>query len=163
MCYTLAANLCLSDLFMISFWFNSTPTQFRSYCANTGTWFWLISGVTNLKQHQGSKPPHLLEFRDASTPVIWNHLIVFYNCAVINSGCNSDASALQDNGSATRGMIFSTKILKSKIKMTKYNRGQVYFTKFDYESVYIIHIMHILSKLDLDKIVLCMTTINKLF
>jgi hypothetical protein len=62
--------------------------------------FQLTLGVTNLKQQQGSKPPHMLELRNAETPVIRTHLVTSYNHTVINSGCNSNASTLKGNPSA---------------------------------------------------------------
>jgi hypothetical protein len=45
--------------------------------------------VTNLKQHQKSKPIYLQELRDAQTPVFGTHLVASYNYAGINGGCNS--------------------------------------------------------------------------
>jgi hypothetical protein len=44
------------DFYRFSFcfvWFYGAPTQFRSYGAETG------KIITNLKQHQGTKPFHL--------------------------------------------------------------------------------------------------------
>jgi hypothetical protein len=44
---------------------HDAPNQFRSYGAETGKMIGLTLGVINLKQHQLSKPHHLLELRDA--------------------------------------------------------------------------------------------------
>jgi hypothetical protein len=62
--------------------------------------------VTNLKQHQGSKLPNLLELRDA---VRDSNQLNPFSCGVLQSckiisGCNSDASTLKGNPSATRGI-----------------------------------------------------------
>jgi hypothetical protein len=54
------------------------------------------------KKHQWSKPPHLLELRDEYTPGVKTHLVASYDHAGINSGCNSYASVIKGNPSATR-------------------------------------------------------------
>jgi hypothetical protein len=58
-------------------------------------WLRLSSGVTNIKEHQGPKPSHLLEIRDALAPVFQTHSFASYDHAGINGGCISDASALK--------------------------------------------------------------------
>jgi hypothetical protein len=40
-----------------------------------------VAGVKTLKHHQGSNPPHLLELREAYTPVILTNLVASYNYA----------------------------------------------------------------------------------
>jgi hypothetical protein len=60
--------------------------------------------VSNYKAKPGgSKPPHLLELRDAWTPVTQTHLAASNNHAGINGGYNSFASTIKGNLSATRG------------------------------------------------------------
>jgi hypothetical protein len=57
------------------------------------------------KQHLGSKPPHLLELRDAYTQVIQTHLVASNNHAGINGGWKSYASTIKGKDPATGGLF----------------------------------------------------------
>jgi hypothetical protein len=62
--------------------------------------------LQNWKQHQGSKPPDLLDLKDAWISVIETHLIVSYEHTSINCGCNSYVSTIKGKHS-TQGAQYN--------------------------------------------------------
>jgi hypothetical protein len=54
----------------------------------------------------------MLELRlmQTKTPIIQTHLVASYNHPGINGGCNSDASTLRGNPSATKGGFYVSNI-----------------------------------------------------
>jgi hypothetical protein len=60
--------------------------------------------VTNLKQHQGLKPQHLLELRAAYNPV------TSYNHKGKNGGCNLDAATIGEGGGGLSSLNFHKKL-----------------------------------------------------
>jgi hypothetical protein len=60
--------------------------------------------LQTLKQNQGSKPPRLLELRDAETTRSRTHSVASYDHTRINGECNCDAAILKCNPLVTTGV-----------------------------------------------------------